>query len=280
MQRVAVAVLVAASGWAGAAWAQGEVRQSTLDDLQQQCRNLMLGEVPSRQSDADALRKRCADLMTAGAQAETRAAEQEREAQQARVQPGQAQQPPQQGQGVAAAFTQAGRELVGRAPSPGPGRKAGGEVVMNTLTSDAVGWFSGLGVNAVLSHVLAPDLAKFSWVTGLRYSRTTATNGDATTFGLMGGADWYIIGRNNEGLRIGPRLELAVGSEAFGGSTTFARLGLAGELGYNFIASNGITAELAVGMGGRLAGHKNDNFSGFTGSDLGPYVSLGLGYSW
>jgi hypothetical protein len=206
-------------------------------------------------------------------------AQQRQAQQQARVEPGQAQQAPQPGPGVLAAFGQAGRELIGRAPSPGLGRRGNGGYFVNTLSTNAFGWFTGLGVNAEYSRALeaAP---KFSWVAGARYSRTSATNGDATAFGAMGGADWYIIGRNNEGLRIGPRIELAIGSEDFQGQTTFARLGLSGELGYNFIASNGITAQLAGGLGFRVAGDKNDNFSGFTGGELGPYLKIGVGYSW
>ncbi len=97
----------------------------------------------------------------------------------------------------------------------------------------------------------------------------------------MAGADLFIIGRNNEGLRIGPRLELAAGRERFQGSTTFARLGMSGELGYNFIATNGITGLLAAGVGGRVAGNdKNDEFASFVGGEFGPYLKFGLGYSW
>jgi hypothetical protein len=99
----------------------------------------------------------------------------------------------------------------------------------------------------------------------------------------MVGIDWFILGRNNEGIRVGPRLEVAGGREDFGnGNTTFGWLGLGGEVGYNFIASNGITGLAAVGLGGRVAGdEKNEDFKAFVGgTDFGPYVKDGLGYSW
>ena len=57
--------------------------------------------------------------------------------------------------------------------------------------------------------------------------------------------------------------------------------GRAAEVGYNFVASNGISGMAAVGLGGRIAGsNKNENFSSFVGGEFGPYLSVGLGYSW
>jgi hypothetical protein len=90
-----------------------------------------------------------------------------------------------------------------------------------------------------------------------------------------------MIGQHNEGLRIGPRVELAAGRERFLGSTTFARLGMSGEVGYNFIATNGISGAVGVGVGGRVAGNsKNDSFASFVGGEFGPYAKVGLGYGW
>jgi hypothetical protein len=58
-------------------------------------------------------------------------------------------------------------------------------------------------------------------------------------------------------------------------------MGLGGELGYNFIASNGVTGLLAGGLGGRVAGDdQNDDFESFVGGEFGPYVKVGLGFSW
>jgi hypothetical protein len=148
------------------------------------------------------------------------------------------------------------------------------------LVTNPIGWFGGLGVNAELFGAFQ-DAPKFSWVLGARYSSTDATNGTASTFGGEVGADLFVIGQHNEGLRIGPRFELAAGRERFQGSTTFARLGMAGELGYNFIATNGISGTLALGVGGRVAGNdKNDSFASFVGGEFGPYAKVGVGYSW
>jgi hypothetical protein len=56
---------------------------------------------------------------------------------------------------------------------------------------------------------------------------------------------------------------------------------MAGELGYNFIATNGISGTLALGVGGRVAGNdKNDSFASFVGGEFGPYAKVGVGYSW
>jgi hypothetical protein len=266
MRAATIVALAAALGWASAARAQGS-------NLGQQCIDLMSGRTPAGMN-LDDLRSRCERLV--------RDAQENASAQRngATVQPGQAQGAPAQGQGVLAAFGEAGRELVGSGRAPaGMGMTTRGGPVRYTLLTNAIGWFSGLGVNAELSRAL-DDIPRISWVAGARYSSTSATNGTATALGLMGGADWFIIGHNNEGLRIGPRLELALGREDFQGTTTFGRLGFSGELGYNFIASNGITGSLAAGLGMRVAGNNNAEFDGFTGGDFGPYVKLGIGYSW
>jgi hypothetical protein len=182
------------------------------------------------------------------------------------------------GQSVRAAFTEAGNELIGRGPTGGMASRRG--PTGNTLVTNPIGWFSGLGVNAEYQRVVE-DFPRVSWLVGGRFSRTDATNGEVSAFGLGGGLDLFVIGGRNEGLRVGPRLELAFGTEDIQGSTTFGRVGASGEVGYNFIATNGITAEGAVGLGGRLAGDsKNDGFASFTGGDFGPYVKLGVGLSW
>jgi hypothetical protein len=152
--------------------------------------------------------------------------------------------------------------------------------IENTLVTNPIGWFSGLGMNVEYQRPLEA-VPRVSWAVGGRFSRTDATNGRVSAFGLGGGADLFLIGGRNQGLRVGPRLELAFGTEDIQGKTTFGRVGASGEVGYNFVATNGITAEGAVGLGGRLAGDsKNDSFTSFTGGDFGPYVKLGLGLSW
>jgi len=151
--------------------------------------------------------------------------------------------------------------------------------VTNTLSTNPLGWFSGLGVNLSYARPFRWDRA--SWGASGRYSRTNASNGKVTSFGLGSGVDLFVFGRSNEGLRIGPRLDLAFGRETIQGSTDFARLGASGELGYNFIASNGVSASVAGGYGGRLAGDaQEEDFTSYTGGEDGPYMKLGLGYSW
>jgi hypothetical protein len=86
---------------------------------------------------------------------------------------------------------------------------------------------------------------------------TLVTNRSAGS--AASGLDFFVLGQNNAGLRIGPRVEVAAGRERVSGSsTTFARMGLAGELGYNYIASNGVTALVAGGLGGRVS--QNESF--------------------
>jgi hypothetical protein len=259
------------------------------DAFDRACIDLMHGRMPEGERAIKSLRDACANLMSGRVDerldAERRRQEQIQARQQLQAvargeaQPGQSSAQPQQGQGVLAAFGQAGSELVGGQRSKALGMRARGPVSY-MLVTNPVGWFSGLGINAELFGVFQ-DAPKFSWVAGARYSATDATNGTASTFGAEAGADFFIIGQHNEGLRLGPRVEVAAGRERFQGSTTFARMGLGGELGYNFIATNGITGMAAVGLGGRVAGDsKNDSFASFVGGEFGPYAKLGIGFSW
>jgi hypothetical protein len=277
-------------GSAPASPQQGQVaRGSTSDAFDRACVDMLHGQMPSDPKAIKVLRDACASVMAGRAderlEAERRrqeqlaAQEQLRAIAEGRVQPGTATTQPEAGQGVLAAFEQAGRELTGSRPPGGMGMRRGGPVGY-MLVTNPVGWFSGLGINAELWGVFR-DAPKFSWVAGARYSVTDASNGTASTFGVEGGADWFIIGRNNEGLRLGPRVEFAAGREHFQGNTTFARMGLGGEVGYNFIASNGISGNLALGLGGRVAGDsQNDSFASFVGGEFGPYAKIGVGFSW
>lgn len=286
----------ARSAGSGNAGSSGSAIGPTSDAFDRACHDLLNGRMPSDEKAVRTLKDACASLMSGRAderldaikqrEAQAQAREQLRQMAQGggnvQVQPGQSSAAPQQGQGVLAAFGQAAGELAGRSPTGGPGMLRRGPASYSLYTNP-VGWFSGLGINAQLFHAFE-DAPKFSWVAGARYSATDATNGTASTFGLMGGADWFALGGHNEGLRIGPRVELAAGRERFGtgsDNNTFARLGLSGEVGYNFLASNGISGTAAIGLGGRIAGDsKNENFSSFVGGEFGPYLSVGLGYSW
>jgi hypothetical protein len=275
----------------------------TSDAFERACIDLVQGRTPQGEKAIRALQQACGNLMAGRADDRVQTEQQLRAQAQAReqlrliaegraqagaggtgsaatVEPGQAAAPVEPGTGVLAAFGQAASELTGRRPGGALGVKRSGPVGY-TLVTNPVGWFDGLGVNAELFGVFK-DVPKFSWVAGVRYSQTDVSNGNASTFGAMGGADLFIIGRNNEGLRIGPRVEVAAGREDIQSrATTFARMGLGGEVGYNFIASNGITGLGAFGLGGRVAGDsQNDQFESFVGGEFGPYLKVGLGFSW
>ena len=93
----------------------------------------------------------------------------------------------------------------------------------------------------------------------------------------------YLLPRVREGLRLGPRVEFAAGRQhtSSTSSETFGRMGLGGEVGWNFIARNGISGLAAVGLGGRVAGSSaNQNFTSFVGGEFGPYAKIGVGFGW
>jgi hypothetical protein len=281
--------------------AEGQAQQQqpvgpTSDAFNRACIDLLNGRTPQGEEAIRTLRDACSKLMAGRAdqriEAEKRR-EQQAQAQEqlrqiaagkqqgdVRVEPGQAAAPVEPGGGVLAAFGQAASELTGRGRTMAMGMRRGGPVGY-TLITNPIGYFTGLGVNAEFYGAIR-DATKFSWATGARYSKTDVSNGTASTFGAMGGIDWFILGRNNEGLRVGPRVEIAAGREDIQGEdTTFGRMGLAGEVGYNFIATNGITGLVAGGLGGRVAGdEQNEDFESSVGGEFGPYLKLGLGYSW
>lgn len=233
-------------------------------DLGEACFDLLNGQQPA--GDADTVRSQCAAVLRRGLE--------QRSAEASVGRAGVA-----EGEGTRAAFSQARDELLGRGDRPaGMGMTSRGPV-RNTLMTNPLGWFSGLGVNVEFSRPF--PFQKLSWIAAARYSRTNASDGAVTSFGLGAGADFFLIGRNNEGLRIGPRLEAAFATQSIQGTTNFGRLGASGEVGYNFVAGNGLTAAVAGGIGGRLAGDRqNESVSSFTGGEMGPYVKLGAGYSW
>jgi len=312
---LAVATAAAAQGGAGTQQGSAGTAQApppvkagavgpTSDAFDRACVDLLHGRMPEGDRAIKSLREACANLMSGrvderleaekrrqqqiAAQEELRKQQEELRKQAAgapakvQVQPGQATAQPSAGEGVAAAFEQAGSELVGGPRSKGLGLRGGGRPVNYLLVTNPVGWFDGLGVNAELWGALG-GAPMFSWVGGVRYSGTDTSNGSATTFGLEAGFDWFIYGQHNEGLRLGPRVEFAAGRQHLtgGNSTTFGRMGLGGELGYNFIATNGISGLAAVGLGGRVAGDSsNENFASFVGGEFGPYAKIGIGFGW
>jgi hypothetical protein len=284
----------------GRALGQGQAppkKAPTSDAFDKACVDLLQGKMPQGgEKEIRTLRDACANLMSGRADdkidAEKRRQQQIAAQEQLKlqaqgkapaVQPGKTTAQPQQGEDIAAQFGSAAGELTGSKKPMPLGMRSGGRQVGYTLVTDLVGWFTGLGINAILFGAIS-DSPKFSWMGGARYSSTDTSDGNTIGFGAVAGLDYFILGQHNEGLRLGPRVDVAAGRERFNStssSTTFARMGLAGELGYNFIASNGISAIAAVGAGGRVAGDsKNNNFSSFIPGDFGPYVQLGVGFSW
>lgn len=231
--------------------------------LADECIDLLNGRV-QQGTDAATLRARCEGLLREGGAGTVAAAG-----------VGTATPPP--GETVSSGFTQVDRELASRR-HVGLGMTSRGPV-NNTVVTNPLGWFSGLGVNAAYIRPFPWEHA--SWLASARYSRTNATNGNVSAFGIGTGADLFVFGRNNEGLRIGPRLDLAFGRETVQGSSSFARLGVAGEIGFNFIHESGFSSTVGGGWGARLAGDAQDeNFSSYTGGEDGPFLKLGMGYSW
>jgi hypothetical protein len=275
---------------------QAQAAGETSDAFERACVDLLRGRTPEGEKAVRALQDACRNLMAGRADERVQAEQRLRAQAQAReqlrliaegraqggeagVEPGRSAGPVEPGEGVRAAFGQAASELTGKGPRAPMGMRQRGPVGY-TLVTNPIGWFNGLGINAELFGAVE-RLPKVSWAVGGRFSQADASNGTASTFGAMGGVDLFVIGRNNEGFRIGPRIEVAAGREEFEGDTTFARMGLSGELGYNFIASNGLTGLVAGGLGGRVAGdEQNEDFASFVGGEFGPYLKLGLGFSW
>jgi hypothetical protein len=261
------------------------------------CMDLLQGKTPKDPDAIEALRGACAKLMKTRSENQLRAqqAQAERakqleqiraEQEQLRMQqqqlskgakPGKSAAAVQPGESVPSAFSRAGQELVGAAPRTPMGFRRGGQPFQNTVSTNTIGWFTGgIGINA---EYMRSFEEKFSWTAGAAYNQAAVSSANVYNLGFLGGADYFIIGRNNAGLRLGPRLDVSFGRQTAGAGVT-ARLGLTGEVGYNFLASNGITGSGAFGLGGRIAGNSNDQLSSGAGGEFGPYVKLNVGFSW
>jgi hypothetical protein len=183
----------------------------------------------------------------------------------------------QEGNRVLAAFSQAGDELVSR-PGQGIGMLRRG-FARNSITTDPVSTFTGEGFNLRYSRVVQP---KLSAVIGGRYSSTEAFEGEITAYGINGGVDYFLFGRNNEGLYLGPRAEVGFGTtDVTGGpEEDFGRLGAGGEVGYRFVATNGVTAAAGFGLNARVTGETDETLDALGDPDLGAYLRFGVGYTW
>lgn len=152
-------------------------------------------------------------------------------------------------------------------------------LVKNTVTTDPVAIITGAGINGQYVRPIRP---KLSGVAGANFSRVNAGAGSLTNFGGTLGLDYFAIGHNNEGLRIGPRLNFGLGRDDIASGTTFGNVGTAGEVGYNYIADSGITAGAAAGMGVRVGTEPNPDTQVGTraGVRADPYGKVNIGYSW
>jgi hypothetical protein len=163
--------------------------------------------------------------------------------------------------------------LRGQRSSLEMGQLQDGRDVKNSITTSATGLFLGQGVNGTWERAFSE---KFSGVLGANFSRTRAADGALTSLGAQVGVDWFIIGQYNEGLRLGPRVDVGFGRNTVGADASFATIGLAGELGYNWIASNGITAGASAGLHGQTGSQIN----GLGTGSWFPYGSVNVGYSF
>jgi len=181
------------------------------------------------------------------------------------------------GSGVASSLGEA-KDAVKGEPSQLERGQLEDHDVRNTVTISPFGMLTGSGLNFLYAR---PFSDRLSWVAGGNWARTALSDGAATTLGLTGGVDYFLIGSRNEGLRIGPRLELALGRNSIGANSGFGQVALAGELGYNWISSKGLTAEAGVGLrGAASASTAADVNKGNVEGDFNPYGKLGIGYSW
>jgi hypothetical protein len=157
----------------------------------------------------------------------------------------------------------------------GMGELSADHFVRNTATFDIASALTGDGLNVQFLHSLSP---KITGVLGANYSRTSSVNGALTKGGIEVGADYFIIGQHNEGLRIGPRAVASVGVDTVSNSAGFGDIGIGGEVGYNHITRQGLTAGIAAGYDLRLQGSLGGNNN--ADADGHPYGKLNVGYSW
>jgi len=176
----------------------------------------------------------------------------------------------QEAEGV---WSETREEMAGTAPEPMG--EVEGEPLRHTVTLDVAGAALGEGLNGQWMRSLT---SRWSTVLGGNYSRTDSPSGSITKFGAEAGIDYFLVGRHNEGVRIGPRVVASLGVDTTGGAAGFGDVGLGAELGYNFISRQGLTAGAAAGWDLVLEGE----VGGSGGADFGghPYGKLNVGYSW
>jgi hypothetical protein len=204
--------------------------------------------------------------------------------QQARAQPGRASGQPATGSEVRTSLDQTGQNISNavqgatndlRGLAQMQQRQAGG--LRNTLITDAIGTFTGEGLNLEYQRPIAE---RISGVVGANYSRTTSTTGSLTAFGGEAGLDFFPFSYAGTGLRIGPRLGLDLGQESVDNSRFFTDFGIGGEVGYNWVGQSGLSLQGALGLGGRVGGALTSGLDTRLGGDFGPYAKVNVGWSW
>jgi len=162
--------------------------------------------------------------------------------------------------------------------------------VHNSLTLNPFGLFSPGGFNLKYERSFSD---KISGIIGARVQPSR----DVNPYALNLGADYFLMGRRNEGLYLGPRLNLGLGaangsaftgmrstgvpagralSDAFIGAGTY-RDAVGGELGYNWISARGLT----LGLGGGVNyGFGSQTAIAAVATRWEPYAALNVGFSW
>lgn len=182
---------------------------------------------------------------------------------------------------VSSSVAEAAQAVKGQPARLDRGMLRDGGEVRHTVTTNPLGFFTGTGVNAAYQRPLSE---RFSVVAGGSFARANAGDGAATRIGVLGGANYFLVGQNNEGLYVGPRAEVGLGRETSGQASSFGSFNAAGEVGYNWISSAGLTAGAGAGVRAGFGG-STDTAGGEGSVDVdgrraAPYMKIGLGYSW
>lgn len=107
---------------------------------------------------------------------------------------------------------------------------------------------------------------------------------DDTLVDVNGGLNLYLLGGDNRGLYLGPRVSFAATGYDARISDTGDRFGYGGELGVRTVTASGLTAGLAVGVlnqtRGVVALDRTQPVQTATGRNTYGYAGVQLGYSF
>lgn len=168
-----------------------------------------------------------------------------------------------------------------------------GHDVHNTVTTNPMTIATRSGPNLTYERSFGDNAS------GLLGIQSQMSNG-AVVFGGMVGMNVYLTGRHNDGLFIGPRLNLGfgggsrssisgAGNGTVGGRFADAFAGARGdpnrigaELGYQWISGQGLTLGLAGGIDYGLGLYGSSPVAPYTvlNNRLSPYGAVKVGWSW